>query len=216
MRALIRNLRISVGVLALVVVAPSVCTAQTTAQECLASQQRFAGKSCRGIAKCYVKAMKQGTAVSAECISKTLVQLVNSAAETELLANCLVDNEAGNVGNQVEAAVDNMANQLMLTGGRCAGRKMGATGKVCNSFMRCSATADAASTTLDPACTSTHADRMIHVFNKIEDSPLTCVTTGDQPTLQAEAQSLADAVQMVFRGTGTTTTTTSTTSSTIP
>lgn len=191
----------------------------TTAQRCMAGQQRQAGGSCKGMARCYVKAMKKGLELSSTCIYQKHERLVSSIAEIEEEedAVCLVPGEAGNVGAQVEAAVDDMANDLTLGGGRCAGRKMSAVGKACSGYVRCNATADARSESVDPSCIGKHTDRLVRSFNKAEGRP-GCVTTGDESALGTKAKALADGVQVVFRGTGTTTTTsvsTSTTSTTL-
>lgn len=179
--------------------------AQTTAQECLAAQQRAAGAACKGIARCYAKAMKEGTAVSATCIDIKQKRLIFFVEEVEAVANCLVKGEMRSVGDQLQLGLDEVGNDLTLTGGRCATIKMAGLGKACNGFFRCNAAADRESTTLDPACIAVHAARLADTFEKIEGKG-SCATTGDVSTLQGKVANLVDTVHVTLRGTGTTTT----------
>ncbi|HEY2776160.1 MAG TPA: hypothetical protein VGK20_19120 [Candidatus Binatia bacterium] len=191
---------------AALVAAASPALAQTTAQECLAAQQRYSGGACKGIAHCYAKAMSSGTALSQDCIAKQKQKLVTAAAAVEAVANCLVKGIMPSVGDQLTMGDDDVASSLTLAGGHCAAVKMGSLGKACASFFRCNATADANSTTLDPLCIQPPAQRLRNAFTKIEATGR-CVTKGDESTLEGKIANLVDSVHTELRGTGTTTTT---------
>jgi len=200
-------IRTGVAAVALACLPPAPASADpVTAQQCLAAQLRVSGRGCVGIAKCYAKAMKEGTVVSTSCIDIKQDAIVFFLKDVEAVANCLVKGETNNVGEQLEMGLDGVGNDLTLSGGLCAGKKMKALGRVCNGFFRCNAAADAESTTLDPACVAPHAARLTDAFAKL-DATGNCATTGDAATLQGTIAGLVDAVRIVFRGTGTTTTT---------
>ncbi len=177
-----------------------------TAQQCLAAQLRISGSGCRGIAKCYSKAMKEGSAVSTSCIDLKQDAVKFFIEPVEETAHCLVNGQGDSVCEQMEAGLDEIANDLTLAGGKCAAKKMKALGRACNGFFRCNAAADAASSSLDPECLAPHAARLVDSFAKF-DAKGGCATMDDASALQGKVADLVDAVRVVFRGMGTTTTT---------
>lgn len=185
-------------------VSPAIA-ANVTAQHCLSVQLRLSAVACRGVAKCYTKAMRSGKPLSTPCIGLIQERLVSDAAEIEAAANCLVKGEARSVGDMMVVTIDEVGGGLTLTGGSCAGSKMAALGKACHGFFRCNATADANSTTLDPDCIATSAAKAAKSFTKLEARG-NCATTGDLAAHEGKMAAMVDAVHVVLRGTGTTTT----------
>lgn len=187
-----------------------------TAQHCLGVQLANSGSACIGVAKCYVKAMKKGTAVDPACISKRATVLATKFATEEALANCLLEGGAGTVSGMIDSAVDSIGTSLTLGGGKCAATKMIALGKECKGFFRCNAKAAAASDSVDPACLAAHQGKATKGFTKAE-AKFTCATTGDQGAREGDVSALVDGVFTTLLNGGTTTTTpVSSTSSTAP
>ena len=176
-----------------------------TAQQCLAAQLRISGSGCRGLAKCFSKAMEEGPAVSTSCIVLLLVVVLIFIEPVEETAHCLINGQGDSVCEQMEAGLDDIANDLTLAGGKCAAKKMKALGRACNGFFRCNAAADAASSSLVPECLAPHGARLGDSFAKF-DAKGGCATMDDAAALQGKVADLVDAGRVVVRGMGTTTT----------
>ncbi len=183
-----------------------------TKQECLTSQLSYSGSICRGMARCYTRPMRRGTAVDSECIPGLRAKQGSQFFGAESEADCLTEPGADSVSDMQEPVLDNSANSLGLSGGKCAAKKMGALGRECKQLLRCYAAAVADNPSIvDTNCLDSAQSTLVSLFNRYE-VVYTCDTNGDGSTLSSDFADLADDIYSYLRGSGTTTTTTSTTS----
>lgn len=189
----------------------TLASAQTAPQTCLAQQLNASGRICKALARCYARAMQSGDALDPACLSTAARRLGTIMTEVEDLAlgACLTERTAPSVAATIGSGLDPMATALTLSGGHCAGKKMGYLGKECAGYFRCYAVGAAGSSSVDPTCLAVHQGKLLKTFDKAERKG-NCVVTGDRTTLQAMVASLVDEVFVILRGTGTTTTTTTT------
>jgi hypothetical protein len=88
------------------VVAGSVASAATDpARVCAAAKQKAAFKLMNSLGKCLVKAVKNGTPLDTECITKASTKFDDSFDKAEDKGGCVTTSDAG----QVETVVNNCA-----------------------------------------------------------------------------------------------------------
>ena len=190
-----------------------------TAQVCLDGQSRYAGTICRGMAKCYVKAMKRQAPLDPDCIPDREEAMLARYNSLEANNNCLTEPAGATTSNMLESGVSGFSSGL--GSGQCASKKMGALGRQCKQMMMCYAESAASSSpSVDPACLDEAVDKLLEVFGKIEARNI-CNTNGDASGRADNVDALTDSLWSYLRGVGTTTTsttttTTSTTTTTVP
>jgi hypothetical protein len=204
----------------LTVATPDSGQAQTL-QSCLSGQLRYAGTACRGLGRCYMRAMKKSIAVDTACLNDVLFKLQSKFSTVESNGDCLVEPAGPTVANMIDNAMDSQANALGVNfGGRCAAGKMGGVGRACKQMIACYARAvEGSEPAVDPFCIGSSTSKMEQVFSRLEEKYTSqCVTTGDAAARDGENQTLTSDIYNYIRGTGTTTTTTSmsTSTTTIP
>jgi len=203
-----RLARLLLASVLLLTVSPGEGAAQT-AQACLDSQLRAAGTACRGVGKCYVKAMKKGVDVDPSCILSRSADLYGKFGSVESTSNCLVEPGSADVWTAIEDAMSDFESQLDAAGGKCAAKKMGGLGKGCKQLHTCYAEAAAASNSVvDLTCINKAKSKIASVFEKAEKNG---VCDGDVTTMTDDDADLAEANNIYLLGSGTTSTTTSTT-----
>jgi hypothetical protein len=183
-----------------------------TLQSCLTGQIRYAGTACRGLSKCYVKAMKKGLAVDSDCINEVLAEVQSKYANIESQGDCLVEPAGSMVANMLDSGTSGQASAI-TNGGKCSAGKMGAIGRECKQLLMCYARATEDSSPVDPFCLSKAEAKMSDVFDRME-SKYGCNTTGDASARADDNDTMTDGIYTYVRGTGTTTTTTSMSTST--
>lgn len=203
-----RLVRVILAASLLLLASPRPGAAQT-AQICLDSQLRAAGTTCRGVGKCYVKAMKKGIDVDPSCILSRSYDLYGKFASVETTSNCLVEPGSADVWTSIEDAMSNFESQLDPAGGKCAAKKMGGLGKGCKQLHACYAEAAAESLpTVDLTCINKARSKIASVFEKAEKNG---VCDGDAMSMTDEDADLAEANNIYLIGGGTTSTSTTTT-----
>jgi len=198
-----------------VFVSPELGTAQTL-QSCLATQIQYAGTTCRGMAKCYVKPMRKEIGVDPGCTPERDLEVQSRINSVEALGDCLVEPAGSTVANMLTSSVDGLAASLNGTSsGRCGAGKMGALGRACKQMLRCYTDAVYDSVPVDPVCLDQATNNVISVFDRMETKFAgQCDTTGDAAARNADLTTLTDDLYDYLRGTGTTTTSTTVTSTT--
>lgn len=188
--------------------APRPASAQTL-QTCLVSQLRYAGTACRGLGRCYMKALRKGFPVDSACLAERQAELESRYANTESLGDCLVEPAGTDVANMLVSAVAAWDSAVSTSPDRCGSKKMGALGRECKQLFRCYEKSVNDVVAVDPTCVDKASAKQLKIFTRVEEKmPFTCDTTGDAAALDADVQQAADDVYSYVRGTGTTTTTT--------
>jgi hypothetical protein len=176
---------------------------------------KYAGTDCRGLARCYVKAMRRGVAADPGCLSGREADLAGRFSSVESAGDCLVEPGGPTVSGMVSGAMDSQANALMLSGGKCAGAKMGGLGRECKQLLRCYTDSVYESSPVDPACLGKSSSKVLSTFSRAETRyAADCFTEGDASARDADMLTLADGLFSYLRGTGTTTTSTTVSSTT--
>jgi hypothetical protein len=189
-----------------------------TLQSCLAQQIRYAGTTCRGIARCYHKAYRKGLSVEQTCLDERNAEIQSRYNLIESQGDCLTEPAGATVAGMLDSGMD--AHVAAVSGmGRCSGGKMGAIGRACKQLLTCYAKSVESSDLVDPFCLDKASVRMEEVFERLEDKYTTnCATQDDAADRDTDNVQMTEDIWDYLRGTGTTTTTTSmsTSTTTIP
>lgn len=208
LKALLAGLALTVGL-------PGAGSAQT-AQMCLSSQNRSGGTAGRGAARCYAKAIKKGEAVDAACLSDREAWLGSRYNSAEAANNCLVEPASATVWSSIDPLFLGFANDVMMSGGACSSKKMGALGRAFKQLLNCYAVAaELSQPSPELECLDKAETKVDTLFSRYEDR-YACLTTGDASTLASDAATAADTIGTYLLGSGTTTTSTTTSTSMPP
>ncbi len=189
-----------------------------TLQSCLSQQIRYAGTTCRGIARCYNKAAKLGHAPDQSCLDERDAEIQSRFVLIESQGPCLTEPAGTMVKDMLQAS---LASQSAAVGdtGKCDAGKIGGIGRACKQLLSCYARAVDAADAVDPFCLDKASAKMDDVFERVEDKyTVSCSTQDDAQLRDDDNVALAEDIFDYLRGTGTTTTTTSmsTSTTTIP
>lgn len=185
-----------------------------TLQSCLSQQIRYAGTTCRGIARCYHKAFRRGLPVEQSCLDERNAEVQSRFAQIESQGDCLTEPAGATVAGMLDASLDS---QVAAIGGmgKCSGGKVGAIGRACKQLLSCYSRAVDGSEPVDPFCLDKAGAKMEDVFERLETRFTTnCASQNDAAARDADNQQLGQDIFDYLRGTGTTTTTTSMSTST--
>lgn len=189
-----------------------------TLQSCLEQQLRYAGTTCRGLAKCYARAFKKGLAVDQSCLDERDAEVQSRFLLVEGQGDCLTEPGGAMVANMLDTSLDSQATAIGFAG-RCQAGKIGGIGRACKQLIACYARATAGSEPVDPFCLDKASTKMEEVFDRLElKYGANCENQGDAAARDADNAQLTEDIYDYLRGTGTTTTTTSmsTSTTTIP
>jgi hypothetical protein len=189
-----------------------------TLQSCLEQQLRYAGTTCRGISKCYVRAFKKGLPVDQSCLDGRSAEIQSRFQLIESQGDCLTEPGGSTVDNMLSTGLDSQ-NSAIGFAGRCQAGKMGGIGRACKQLMACYARATDGSNPVDPFCLDKASAKMEEVFDRLELKYGTnCENQNDYAARDSDNVQMTEDIYVYLRGTGTTTTTTSmsTSTTTIP
>jgi hypothetical protein len=186
-----------------------------TLQSCLAQQIRYAGTTCRGLARCYVKAIRKGLSVEQSCLDEREAEVQARYNLIESQGDCLTEPAGATVANMLTSFVD--AQVAATPGvGPCESGKVGAIGRACKQMFACYARAtEGSEPAVDPFCLDKSSAKMTDVYERLEEKhTTTCDTSDDADDREADTLQATEDIYDYLRGIGTTTTTTSMSTST--
>ncbi len=131
-----KYLRWASGAALALLVAGSAQAGPTSAQKCAATKTKAAGAKVGAKAKCYQKALANGSTVDSTCLTKAEQKFVAAFGGAEAKGGCAVTGDTAAVEALVDTCVASLAGAI--TGGaKCAAAKMKAVGTTTYAKTKC-------------------------------------------------------------------------------
>jgi len=162
---------------------------QSGPSNCTGKKFNIAGKKVRSRAKCYSKAVTDGTNVDKGCLEAARDRFSTAWTQLEPPGNdCLVSGDVTNVENLVDAFTEGLVTALdpAHAPSRCTGKKLLVAAKKAASETKCHGKAATKGVDVDGACLGKASDKFASSWAKLEVPPNDCLTTGDVADIENE------------------------------
>src|SRR5262245_12941412 len=170
-------------------------TRSTCATRKLKASERKASRKLT----CHEGAVRAGTTVDVECLSKADTKFLDDFSRAELRPDCLETGDAADIEDAIDVFVADLAAALRpLTPSVCSKTKIGATADKGSGKLQCHAAAAKAGGPVDPGCLADEDANFAADFATAELRS-DCYTTGDAAVIETGVDDVVDLFVSVLR-----------------
>jgi len=170
-------------------------TRSTCAAKKLKASERKASKKLT----CHESAVRAGSTVDVECLSKADTKFLGDFARTDLRPDCLEAGDAADIEDAIDAFVADLVAALRpLTPSVCSSTKIGAAAVKGSGKLQCHADAAKAGGAVDPGCLAGEDANFAADFATAELRS-DCYTTGDVAVIEPAIDDVVDIFVSVLR-----------------